>query len=264
MPAASCWEPGSDISRGCRILPTSWTPAPTITLLQSMTPKTAVPSSPCCNSCAASPTSSWWRTSQAGAFRRSSSAMQSVRSLSRSGRSRYTSSRFKRRRQRCITLGQPLGFAGPPAAGVGQSRGLRPAAKRSVVARVFPETLASSLGKPRRQAPLFALSSAPAGPTPAASGTCLRSQAPSGTSVTGFALGGTSPPSKRQRRGVRGIYGLPAIGQARLRVGPRMMRCPLLLSQVSSLIVGRLVLRDRESVCSDTTGQHSRSVATDA
>ena len=33
---------------------------------------------------------------------------------------------------------------------------------------------------------------------------------------------------------MRGIYGLPAIGQARLRVGPRMMRCPLRASDAAS------------------------------
>ena len=82
------------------------------------------------------------------------------------------------------TLGEPLGFAGPPAAAVACAAvaGLR---RKSLRFQVFPEPLASSLGKPKISAPY----SPPSGHlrlSPAAAcGTLLAALV---ASVTSFAL----------------------------------------------------------------------------
>ena len=86
---------------------------------------------------------------------------------------------------RRLTLGEPLGFAGPPAAAVAcaPAAGLR---RKSLLFQVFPEPLASSLGKPKISAPY----SPPSGRlrlSPAAACGTLRSQARF-ASVTSFAL----------------------------------------------------------------------------
>jgi len=93
-----------------------------------------------------------------------------------------------------LTLGEPLGFAGPPAAAVAcaPAAGLR---RKSLRFQVFPEPLASSLGKPKISAPY----SPPSGRlrlSPAAACGTLRSQARF-ASVTSFALDARNALSRR-------------------------------------------------------------------
>ena len=94
---------------------------------------------------------------------------------------------------RRLTLGEPLGFAGPPAAAVAcaPAAGLR---RKSLRFQVFPEPLASSLGKPKISAPYSPPSGRLRLSPAAACGTLLAALV---ASVTSFALDARNALSRR-------------------------------------------------------------------
>ena len=131
---------------------------------------------------------------------------------------------------------------------MGQSRWLWPAAKRRSDFRCFALFPRCARGrKPKISAPYSPPASAIAGPTPAASGTCLHSgrQLPPLRHV-GYRFRvsrNKQPPSPRRRRdGEKPSRGI-GYRSAALPVGPRMMRCPALVLRP----VGRPVHRARQA-----------------